>query len=339
MGGFKKQASLSLPRTTTWTAAGSLMMKKSSSSSSELRRLALAFAAGMIASALVFRSFFDCPCRSARITNASASSSWWRQGGQDDEKKKRSQKNCQIYLGEYRGTEYVHEVQTVGTPECLVESKFLKVQKHHVQLLDNNDKNDAPPVVIDDWLWIDYHDRINVLVEAPASDDETTGVKTAGGGSNNNENKKQEVHFYAFRQTKYALENRQSWAIVGGIIEPGELPAAAAAREVEEELHVQCDDYIPLGRYRTDVNRGMGWTHTYLARRCRSSRSSPALLHDADADADGPVGGADTERQDVHRLSLAQVRAALRNGEFLEIQWSATVALALIHYEDESHEG
>jgi 8-oxo-dGTP pyrophosphatase MutT (NUDIX family) len=325
MGGFKK-ASPSLPRTTTWTAAGaaSLMMKKSSSSSSsELPRLALAFAAGVIASALVFRSFFDCPCQSANAS--SSASSWLRQGGgpDDDEKKQKSQKNCLIYLGEYRGTEYVHEVQTVGKPECLVESKFLKVQKHHVQF------EDKP--VIDDWLWIDYHDRINVFVEAPPADDDETS-----GGSNNNEKKKKEVHFYAFRQTKYALENRQSWAIVGGIIEPGELPAAAAAREVEEELHVQCDDYIRLGRYRTDVNRGMGWTHTYLARQCRSNSrsSSSALLHDADT-ADGPVGGADTERQDVHRLSLAQVRTALRNGEFLEIQWSATVALALIYYEDE----
>jgi ADP-ribose pyrophosphatase YjhB (NUDIX family) len=88
-------------------------------------------------------------------------------------------------------------------------------------------------------LFIDYHDRINVLVEDPKS------------------SKKQgsEKQFLIFRQSKYALEGRQSMAIVGGIIEPGEDATSAASREVNEELDLDCQ-FEFLGRFRTDVNRG-----------------------------------------------------------------------------------
>ena len=33
----------------------------------------------------------------------------------------------------------------------------------------------------------------------------------------------------------------------------------AAQREVNEELNIQCEQWKSLGKYRTDVNRGMGW--------------------------------------------------------------------------------
>jgi hypothetical protein len=36
------------------------------------------------------------------------------------------------------------------------------------------------------------------------------------------------------------------------------------------------------------------------------------------------------ERQDVKIMTLAQVREAVRQGRFLEIQWTATVSLALL---------
>ena len=58
-------------------------------------------------------------------------------------------------------------------------------------------------------------------------------------------------------------------AIIGGIIEPGEDPKVAAVREVKEEMGIECRDLIPLGRYRTDVNRGMGWVNSFVAVNCR----------------------------------------------------------------------
>lgn len=67
----------------------------------------------------------------------------------------------------------------------------------------------------------------------------------------------QEKMFFVFTQSKYALEGRISKAIIGGIIEPGEDPENAARREVEEEMGLQCLKLNFLGRFRTDVNRGM----------------------------------------------------------------------------------
>ena len=103
--------------------------------------------------------------------------------------------------------------------------------------------------VIHDWLVIDYHDRVNVLVE-----DEVQPGK--------------ERRFLVFEQSKYTLDSRVSLAVVGGIVEPGEEPQVAARREVEEEMGMDCNEFHLLGRYRTDVNRGMGWVNSFLATQC-----------------------------------------------------------------------
>jgi NUDIX domain len=76
--------------------------------------------------------------------------------------------------------------------------------------------------------------RINVLVEAPPTNEQT------------------ERQFFIFEQTKYALEGRMSKAVIGGIIEPGENAEHAARREVQEEMGLVCKEMKFLGRYRTD---------------------------------------------------------------------------------------
>ena len=163
--------------------------------------------------------------------------------------------------------------------------------------------------MIDDWLFIDYHDRINVLVEDPKAP-------------------KGETKFLVFRQTKYALEGRQSFAIVGGIIEPNEDAASAAAREVNEELGLNCQ-FDFLGRFRTDVNRGMGWVNSFVAHTC----DAKFVLHEnTDINVNNEeVGAPDTEKQDVISLTLENVKQHVKDGEFLEVQWSNTVALAMLH--------
>jgi ADP-ribose pyrophosphatase YjhB (NUDIX family) len=208
---------------------------------------------------------------------------------------------CKVSFGSFEGHQYVSEESgTIGTPKCLVESKWLKLSQHSV-------KFPGTSKVMDDWLWIDYHDRINVLVE-----DETMPGR--------------ERQFLVFEQSKYALEGKKSLAIIGGIIEPGEDPESAARREVDEEMNgLQCQNFHFLGRYRTDVNRGMGWLNSFLATKC--SRG-PKHKHVALANE---IGAADTERQDLKTISLTQLREATRKGQFLEVQWSATVALALQH--------
>lgn len=218
-------------------------------------------------------------------------------------------KGCAVSFGTYHGNVYNNKKSgTIAAPKCLVESKWMKVQQHTVRLPGND-------AVIDDWLWIDYHDRINVLVEAEAS----IGQK--------------EPTFLVFEQSKYALEGRMSKAIIGGIVEPGENPEDAAMREVEEEMGMHCKKINFLGRYRTDVNRGMGWVNSFLATNCSKKQSGGRSdLANVKGNAE-EVGTADTERQDLRTITLTELRNAARAGEFLEVQWSATVALALLRPE------
>jgi len=156
---------------------------------------------------------------------------------------------CAISFGTYRGGNEYSDVRagTVGRPKCLVESKFLKVQQHRVRVKSEDEDGEVAEEIVEDWLWIDYHDRVNVLVEAPRNRVNRTDFDEDG---------EEGRRFYVFEQTKYALEGRQSLAIVGGIVEPGEVPESAARREVAEELDATtCLRYQFLGRYRTDVNR------------------------------------------------------------------------------------
>lgn len=210
---------------------------------------------------------------------------------------------CLVFLGQYSGSRY-KQSSTVDR-KCLVESKWMQLEQHSMHLEDEDH------TLIDDWLFINYHDRINVLVEDPSS-------------VGNNEPK-----FLIFRQTKYALEDRQSLAIIGGIIEVGEDALAAAKREVKEELNgMECNTFLPLGRYRTDVNRGMGWVNSFLASDCVHG-SNRLPLQDYVGEE---VGTADTEKQEIISMSLKAILENVKNGKFLEVQWSNTVALAMMHY-------
>lgn len=213
--------------------------------------------------------------------------------------------SCVIQQGEYLGPVY-HSIEsgTIGEPKCLLNSKWIRVSLHTV-------KFPGSEAVYDDWMWIDYHDRINVLVE-----DERT-------------NPKEEPRFLVFEQTKYALEGRTSKAIIGGIIEVGEDAETAARREVEEEMKgLFCEEFHFLGRHRTDVNRGMGWLNGFLATKCRRD-SSKKDDHHANVNE---IGVADTEKQKLQSISLTELKEALIHEQFLEVQWTATVAQAIVQF-------
>jgi hypothetical protein len=67
-----------------------------------------------------------------------------------------------------------------------------------------------------------------------------------------------------------------------------------------------------------------------------SSLSSTGTLHQdpSSSSSSAAVTVVDTEPQKFMTMSLTTVREALTAGEFLEIQWCATVALALLLYEN-----
>ena len=123
-----------------------------------------------------------------------------------------------------------------------------------------------------------------------------------------------EGDYLCFRQVKYGVEGT-SLAPVGGYLEPGEAPLAAGQRELLEETGYEAAEWIDLGAYRTDANRGAGMGYLFLARGAHQV---------AEPDAD------DLEEQHLLHMDRASLATALAAGEFKALAWATTVALALL---------
>jgi ADP-ribose pyrophosphatase len=165
--------------------------------------------------------------------------------------------------------------------------KFLRVELRQVEWPNGK--------VIDDWAWVTTPDYVNVITEI------------------------EDGRILCFRQIKYAL-TEPSLAVIGGYMEPGEDPLVAAQRELREESGYAAPDWIDLGCYPVDANRGMGSGHFYLARRARFA---------------GKTESDDLEEQETLLLTREQIRAALVRGEFKVMAWAAAMALALLHLDAE----
>ena len=138
--------------------------------------------------------------------------------------------------------------------------RFLQVEHHSVQLPTGQ--------VIEEWPWVITPDYVNVVA-----------VTTAG-------------EFLCFRQTKYAVDGL-SLATVGGYLEAGEEPLAAAQRELLEETGYQAPEWSCLGHFVVDGNRGCGTAHLFLARNATWMQ---------------PIHADDLEEQELLRLSRQEVR-------------------------------
>jgi ADP-ribose pyrophosphatase len=172
--------------------------------------------------------------------------------------------------------------KTLAREVVLSQPPFLVVERHTVGLPDGR--------VIPDWQWVVTPDYVNVV------------VVTADG------------RFVCFRQTKYAVPG-VSLAPVGGYLEPGEDPLTAAKREVREETGYAAPDWVDLGSYAVDGNRGAGRGFLFLA---------TGAQHVSEIDAD------DLEEQELLLLTRAEVADALARGEFKVLAWAAVMALALL---------
>ena len=174
--------------------------------------------------------------------------------------------------------------KTIARETALDSSPYLKVEMHTIQLPDGR--------VIEDWPWLISPDFVNIVVITAADE------------------------YLCFRQTKYSIEGT-SLAPVGGYIEPGEDPLAAAKRELLEETGYEAGHWESLGQFVVDGNRGNGTAHFFLAREARQ-------IQEIDAD--------DLEEQDLLMLSRAEVEAAVARGAFKVLPWQAVMAMALLRW-------
>ena len=168
----------------------------------------------------------------------------------------------------------------------LNHSKFLRVESHTVQLPDGQ--------IIDDWPWVITPDFVNVIVEMV------------------------DGRFLCFRQVKYSIDG-PTLAPVGGYLEPGEDPLTSAKRELLEETGCEAAEWIDLGHFPVDGNRGAGTAYLFLARQTHKI---------AEPDAD------DLEEQTLLFLTRSELETALPAGKFKLLPWVTAVALALVHLND-----
>lgn len=163
----------------------------------------------------------------------------------------------------------------------LERGKFLTVEDHQVQL--NNGK------IIEDWSWVITPDFVNLIA-----------ITT--------ENK-----FLCLRHPKYAIEGT-TLAPIGGYIEPNENPLDAAKRELVEESGFSSDEWIELGNFVVDSNRGCAKGYFYLA------KNAVKICEPTEIDIENPQ---------VIFLTKEEVKKALENGEFKVISYALNIALAL----------
>jgi 8-oxo-dGTP pyrophosphatase MutT (NUDIX family) len=181
--------------------------------------------------------------------------------------------------------------KTLSRRTVVAHSKFLTVENHTVQLPDGR--------VISEWPWVVLPDYVNVI------------AVTEGG------------QFLCLHQTKYAV-NGTSLAAIGGYVEPGEEPLAAAKRELLEETGYKALKWVNLGSYQVDGNRGAGTAHLFLAQ---------------DASCVTQPSPDDLEEQRLVLLSRSEVHSALAAGDFKVLPWVAAVALALHYPKDPEQAG
>jgi ADP-ribose pyrophosphatase len=174
--------------------------------------------------------------------------------------------------------------KTINRTQVFNQEPWIRLEAHQIELPDGR--------TIDDWIWIDTPDFIVVV----AQDDHQ--------------------RFLVFEQTKYAAIGT-TLAPVGGIMKDGEDPLTAAKRELLEETGYVAEEWIELGNFMTDANRGNGRGHYFLALNATKSN----LNHTSD----------DLEEQRLHFFTANRLRSALEQNQVQIITWQAGFAMALLN--------
>lgn len=116
------------------------------------------------------------------------------------------------------------------------------------------------------------------------------------------------------RQYRPPLE-RMELGLPAGLVEGGEKPEAAARRELLEETGYAAEEWLPLGGFANDGNRGFGVGHFFLARRARQVAAPDA---------------GDLEELAIGLLPLDELARAALAGEVGVLSSAAAIGLAVV---------
>jgi ADP-ribose pyrophosphatase len=121
--------------------------------------------------------------------------------------------------------------------------------------------------------------------------------------------------FLCQRIRKFAFEG-ESLAVVGGYIDGGEVPLAAAKRELLEETGYASEEWVSFGSQAVDANRGCGMAHLFFARNAYKI---------------GEPTAQDAEAPRAILLTRQQLRDELFGDRVKCVTWLACAALALAY--------
>ena len=107
---------------------------------------------------------------------------------------------------------------------------------------------------------------------------------------------------------------RFAFSFPGGHVEPGEDPAQTALRELVEETGYEAESVTQLGRFCMHSNFGLGWGSFFLANGARRRQER---------------GDQDLEAADIHALDVADLEAAIADGEVVTVHDALCARLAL----------
>jgi ADP-ribose diphosphatase len=124
-----------------------------------------------------------------------------------------------------------------------------------------------------------------------------------------------DAHIVLIRQYRYALD-RWIWELPAGSLDAGEDPAAAAARECEEEIGLIPARVAFVGAWHPTPGFCTEVMHYYRLGNLRERRAD-----------DPPAHADDDEDIRVHVFALDEARAMVRRGEIVDLKtaWGLTL--------------
>ncbi len=167
--------------------------------------------------------------------------------------------------------------RTVSRKVLLERKPQLTVEERHVILPDGSE--------ITDWTWLDAPEAVMVVA-----------VDDMG-------------RFLLLERSGYAVRG-PIFAPPGGALEPAEEPLRAAQRILLQEAGYTSPDWVFLGDFINDIDRGFGRRYYFLARQAKpaTSEAFPA----------------------VRLQTRQQVEDAVADGQIRELSWQAAISMALL---------